>query len=78
MKYGKSRVTLGLQPLTIEDVVSLARGHAELCIDERPEFRESIERSARQFAERLANGERIYGVTTGFGESSRTPVSGPA
>ena len=67
-------VVLGHHPLTIEDVVALSSGEASIRIDDRREFRESIERSATQFAERLARGDRVYGVTTGFGESCLNAV----
>lgn len=72
---GRTTVVLGLRPLTIEDVVALAQGRAQIKLDDRTEFRNQIEASARGFADRLASGERVYGVTTGFGESCLNQVS---
>jgi histidine ammonia-lyase len=70
----RSAVVIGLRPVTIEDVVGVARGHARVMLHDGAAFRNLIETSARRFAERLAGGERIYGVTTGFGESCLNEV----
>ena len=62
-------VVVGLQPMTIEDVVALAHGTTQVRLDPSPAFRERLDASAESFARRLAAGEAVYGVTTGFGES---------
>jgi histidine ammonia-lyase len=61
--------------MTIEDVVALAHGTARVELDDGPEFRGRIDASARGFAQRLAAGQEIYGVTTGFGESCVNTVA---
>lgn len=71
----KSTIVLGLRPVTIEDVISISRGEAEMRLDNNSEFYESIDRNARQFAAQLSRGERVYGVNTGFGESCLNSVA---
>jgi histidine ammonia-lyase len=68
-------VVLGLQPMSVDDVVALSQGTAQVMLDESTSFREQIETSARRFADRLASGERVYGVSTGFGESCENAVN---
>ena len=53
----------------------LAHGTSQVTLDHSPAFRERIDSSARRFARRLAAGEKIYGVTTGFGESCLNSVT---
>jgi histidine ammonia-lyase len=68
-------VAFGDAPLTIEDVMSLARGIARPVLDASPAFRARIDKGADIVAERVRRGPPIYGVTTGFGASSGTEVS---
>jgi histidine ammonia-lyase len=70
----KASIALGLRPLTIEDVVALARGTSRIAFDSGTELHERIDANARKFARRLESGEKIYGVTTGFGESCLNSV----
>jgi histidine ammonia-lyase len=69
-------VRVGVRRLTIEDVVALARGEARVELDPDPAVRQRLDGVASGFAQRLARGERVYGVTTGFGESCVNEVSG--
>ena len=71
----QSEIVLGLDPMTVKDVVALARGTASVRLENGSAFRERIDSSALSFARRLAAGERVYGVTTGFGESCLNSVS---
>jgi len=65
---------VGPRPLTIEDVVALAEGRARVDVDPEPGYREFLGAGAEQLARRLAAGEVVYGVTTGFGDSCVTAV----
>ena len=58
-------LVLGTRPLTIEDVVRVARGldPVELCAAAR----DRIALGRRRLDELIARGERIYGVNTGIG-----------
>ena len=58
-------IILGNRPLTIEDVAAVARGNAP--VDFSDAARERIELGRRRLEERLAAGDRIYGVNTGVG-----------
>ncbi|MEM9457072.1 MAG: aromatic amino acid ammonia-lyase [Myxococcota bacterium] len=63
---------VGARDLRIEDVLALAEGRA------RPRLasgvRERMQQSHALVQARLAEGARIYGVTTGYGDSVRTDV----
>jgi phenylalanine ammonia-lyase len=56
---------LGLRPLTIEDIVSVAREGAAVRIADAARARIAL--GHRRLQEMLARGERIYGVNTGVG-----------
>jgi histidine ammonia-lyase len=68
-------VTLGLAPLSLDDVYDVASGRAGLVLDPDPAFRARIDRSARFVAQTLARDGVIYGVTTGYGDSCTVAVS---
>jgi histidine ammonia-lyase len=68
-------ILVGARPLTIEDVLRLARGQARAALDPAPEVRGRIRATLRALEARLERAEAIYGVTTGFGDSCETPVS---
>jgi histidine ammonia-lyase len=68
-------IHVGARPLTIEDVLALARGEAVPAIDPAPEVRARLRRTAAAVEQRVAAGQTIYGVTTGFGESCQTAVT---
>ncbi|MCY1069144.1 aromatic amino acid ammonia-lyase [Nannocystis sp. RBIL2] len=58
----------------LDDVVQLAEGTAFPALDDAPEYRVLLGRGADHLARRLAAGEVVYGVTTGFGDSCETSV----
>ncbi|MFF7707612.1 aromatic amino acid lyase [Pseudomonas sp. NPDC007930] len=62
-------VTFGPAPLSIEQVVALARLQAPTRLEQAPAWRESIARGARFLDTLLAKEGVIYGVTTGYGDS---------
>ena len=64
----------GERLLSIDDVLALARGDAWPEIDPAPVVRERIRATSEALASRLAQGDVIYGVTTGFGDSCETAV----
>jgi len=59
------RLALGARPLTVEDVEAVAR--RETSVEFGPEARDRISLGRRRLEERLAGGDRIYGVNTGVG-----------
>jgi phenylalanine ammonia-lyase len=58
-------ILLGTRPLTIEDVVQVARGSGAIEISGNA--RDRIALGRRRLDELIARGERIYGVNTGIG-----------
>jgi histidine ammonia-lyase len=62
------------QPLSIEDVARAAFGRAPLVLSEDPEFRRKLTDSVETLDRLLSSGLRIYGVTTGFGDSCEVRV----
>lgn len=68
------QVILGV-PVTIEDVVDVAKGHRGVSLSTQEAFRTRLGASRRHFDARIASGNRVYGVTTGFGESCLNEVA---
>ncbi len=57
--------------LTMQDIIAVAcRGEA-VRLSDAPEFRRDIERGRQTLERKLAKGEVIYGVNTGFGGNAR-------
>lgn len=61
-------------PLTVEDVAALARREAVAALSASPAFRGRIERGMAFLDRLLAEEGRIYGVTTGYGDSCGVEV----
>ena len=68
------RVTIGAVPLTIRQLVAVAEGRAVPVLDADPGYRARLASGADHLARRLAAGEVVYGVNTGFGDSCVTAV----
>jgi histidine ammonia-lyase len=70
-----SDVRIGAAGLTIEDVVRVAHGAGLALDDADPAFRGRIAASAAHLQARLAGGDVVYGVNTGFGDSCVNAVA---
>jgi histidine ammonia-lyase len=68
-------VVIGGEPMQVADVLAIAIRGARVRLSEDPEFRARLGAGAQRLADRLAGGDRVYGVTTGFGESCLTAVA---
>ena len=68
------RVVIDGRSVTIEELVALAEGRAAPVLDPDPGFRARLSSGAEHLARRLAAGEVVYGVNTGFGDSCVTAV----
>src|SRR5262245_2670976 len=68
-------VILRGRDLTIDDVVRVARQGAPVRITADPGVERNVQQSQAYLARLVAAGERMYGVTTGFGGKSDTEVS---
>ncbi|HVU01328.1 MAG TPA: aromatic amino acid ammonia-lyase [Polyangiaceae bacterium] len=66
-------VLVGERPLCLEDVRQVALG-ARVQLTEDAATREKLERAARAVEHAVTRGERIYGVTTGFGDACQNDV----
>jgi histidine ammonia-lyase len=67
-------IAVGPAGLSIEQVVRLAEGTAVPALLDDPQYLAFVARGAEHLARRLAGGEVVYGVTTGFGEDCETMV----
>lgn len=67
-------VVLGERPLTIEDVHLVAEGLGVVELNTDPRYRAFLSRGHEVVREHIANGGRIYGVNTGFGDSCVTEI----
>lgn len=67
-----STVVVGTDSIGVDEIVALAHGRARITL--APALIERLSIGAQGLADRLAAGERVYGVTTGFGESCLTEV----
>lgn len=66
-------VALGKEGMTLKDLVAIARGGAPVRITARAQ--EQIEKSSKLISRWVAGGEKIYGVTTGFGNLADVSIS---
>lgn len=66
---------LALDTLTSAELCRVAETPGGVRVTLSPERREKIAASAACFAAKVSAGERIYGVNTGFGDSSRHAVT---
>ena len=67
-------ITVGLRPITLEQVVRIAGGRARVAVSEDSSYRERLARGVARLIDQVNGGRRIYGVTTGFGDSCGTDV----
>ncbi len=65
-------VKLGAQPLTIEDVVAVARHGARVEVD--PALEDAMGPARAVVESAVAEGRTVYGVTTGFGALASTRI----
>jgi len=64
---------VGREPVSLDELLAVARGELRVALDDDPAHREALARS-RQALERAADGGAVYGVTTGVGASSTVPI----
>ncbi|ENU10316.1 MULTISPECIES: HAL/PAL/TAL family ammonia-lyase [Acinetobacter] len=67
-------LTVGEQSLSIEDVVSVARGECLVALPESSSWRDLIQKGADFLDQLLEEEGVIYGVTTGYGDSCLVEV----
>jgi histidine ammonia-lyase len=67
-------VRLGDRHLTVEDVLLVAEGAGAVELNPDPKYRAFLARGHEVIRDHIANGGRIYGVNTGFGDSCVTDI----
>ena len=66
-------IYLDKQPITIEDLISVARNHARVAISEEAGIR--VEKTSALIAKWVAEKKVIYGITTGLGALCNVTIS---
>ena len=66
-----SAVSLSPEDLTLDQIIAVARHCRPVALSPDPAFRNRIEEGRRTLERKLASGEVIYGVNTGFGGNAR-------
>lgn len=67
-------VIIGEAALTIEDVCGVAGGRAPVALSQAPAFRARVTKGAAFLDRLLEEDGRIYGVTTGYGDSCTVDI----
>jgi histidine ammonia-lyase len=67
-------VRLGDKHLSVEDVLLVAEGAGTVELNPDPTYRAFLSRGHEVIRDDIANGGRIYGVNTGFGDSCVTDI----
>src|SRR5882672_12342754 len=68
-------VILRGKDLTIDEVARVARGGAKVSITTDARVEQKVRGSQEYVTRLIAAGERLYGVTTGFGGKSNTAIT---
>jgi phenylalanine ammonia-lyase len=67
----RTGVSISSADLTLADIIAVARHYQPVELSPDPDFRRRIERGRETLLRKLAGGEVIYGVNTGFGGNAR-------
>lgn len=71
----RSPIVIGSDPLTIDDVVEVARRGTPVRMTDRDDVLRGIEASCTYIDRAVEAGEPLYGVTSGFGGLANVPIS---
>lgn len=75
LKQAKQTVVFGAEPITLDQIVSLAQGTSSAALTQEAGFRDRIDRGVQFLQKLLAEEGVVYGVTTGYGDSCTVAVS---
>lgn len=70
----ENHVVIDGTPLTIEQVVAVAKGHCHVQLSNAPAFAARIQKGADFLDRLLAEDGVVYGVTTGYGDSCTVAI----
>ena len=68
-------VTVGEDPLTINDVAKVSRQNIQVRVTENKDVLQGVQASCDYIADAVASGKPIYGVTSGFGGMANVVIS---
>src|SRR5579864_1538429 len=69
-------VSISTENLTLDDIIAVARGGQKVELSPDAAFRKRIEQSRETLLRKLAAGEAIYGVNTGYGGNACYVIPG--
>ena len=69
-------ISISTENLTLDEIVAVARGGQKVGLSRDAEFRRRIELGRETLTRKLAEGEAIYGVNTGFGGNACYVIPG--
>lgn len=74
-KQAENTVVFGQSPITLPEIVSIARGRKTVELSDSVELRDKVEKSRAFLLKILKEDGVVYGVTTGYGDSVTVEVS---
>ena len=66
-----SAVSISAHQLSLDEIIAVARHGQEVALSDDSDFRRQITRGREALEHKLAEGEVVYGVNTGFGSNAR-------
>ena len=73
-----SAVSISPLQLSLDEIIAVARNGQAVALSDDADFRRKIGRGREALERKLAEGEVVYGVNTGFGGNARHISSGVA
>lgn len=75
MKNHRTEIVISGEQIGLGDLWRIATQRASVALDPSPAFRERLARSESLVHDALTRGDRVYGLTTGFGASCGSDVA---
>lgn len=72
---GPRKIVIGRITPTLDEAVAVARRQAVAVVSRDADYRAMLARGVEHLAAHVRSGRRVYGVTTGFGDSCQSDVS---
>ena len=70
----KPKIIIGKSRLSVEDVIAVAAEGRRVDLPRTAAYRRRIERGVEHLRRKIAGGERVYGVNTGYGDNCTTEI----
>lgn len=68
------KLIVGNEKIKVSQIIDVAYSNKQIELSQEESFKYKINRSREIFEEKLASGETIYGVTTGYGDSCSVDI----